>query len=145
MVGPVLKISEVDLPQAPNITYPGSAPYRELPAVMAGFDVALMPFAMNAATRSISPTKTLEYLAAGLPIVSTRVPDVVSDFSEVVDFQDDAIGFADGCRRVIDHDCQARAARAAPLLHEHHWDTVAGNMERLLQQAHIGAQLEVSA
>jgi glycosyltransferase involved in cell wall biosynthesis len=145
MVGPVVKIDESSLPQAPNITYPGSADYRDLPVVMAGFDVALMPFAMNEATRSISPTKTLEYLAAGLPVVSTRVPDVVNDFSRVVDLQDDASGFADACGRVRTHCPDTRARRAAALLHEHHWDTIALRMEALLQHAHRGASVEAVA
>ena len=132
MVGPVLKIDSATLPQSGNITYPGPALYTDLPQVMAAFDVALMPFAMNEATRSISPTKTLEYLAAGLPVVSTRVPDVVSDFGELVDLQDDGAGFADACRRVERHCAQSRAAKAEPLLHWHHWDTIASQMEELI-------------
>jgi glycosyltransferase involved in cell wall biosynthesis len=132
MVGPVVKIDPSALPQADNISYPGPACYTDLPNVMAGFDVALMPFAMNEATRSISPTKTLEYLAAGLPVVSTRVPDVVSDFGELVDLQDDGDGFAVACRRVERHCPLSRAAKAEPLLHRHHWDTIARRMEELL-------------
>jgi len=132
MVGPVAKIDPGDLPQTPNITYPGPARYADLPEVMAGFDVALMPFAMNEATRSISPTKTLEYLAAGLPVVSTRVPDVVTDFGELVDLQDDGAGFASACRRVERHCALSRAAKAEPLLDWHHWDTIAERMEDLM-------------
>jgi glycosyltransferase involved in cell wall biosynthesis len=132
MVGPVLKIDPATLPEAPNITYPGSASYADLPKVMAEFDVALMPFALNEATRSISPTKTLEYLAAGLPVVSTRVRDVVSDFGELVDLQDDGPSFAAACRRVERHSPTARAARAEPLLQWHRWDTIAARMEELL-------------
>ena len=132
MVGPVGKIDSASLPRARNITYPGPAQYADLPKVMAGFDVALMPFALNEATRSISPTKTLEYLAAGLPVVSTRVPDVVTDFGELVDLQADAAGFADACRRVAEHCPEARAAKAEPTMHWHHWDTIAERMERLM-------------
>ncbi len=134
MVGPVVKIDTATLPQAPNISYPGPALYTDLPEVMAGFDVALMPFALNEATRSISPTKTLEYLAAGLPVVSTRVPDVVSDFGDLVDLQDDGAGFAAACQRVEQHCALSRAAKAEPLLHWHHWDTIAGRMEDLMAQ-----------
>lgn len=141
MVGPVVKIDPAALPRASNITYPGPALYSDLPQVMAGFDVALMPFALNEATRSISPTKTLEYLAAGLPVVSTRVPDVVSDFGELVDLQDDGTGFADACRRVERHCPLTRAAKAEPLLHWHHWDTIAAQMERLIGR---GAESEDS-
>jgi hypothetical protein len=82
MVGPVLKVDPADLPQAPNITYTGPRRYAELPEVMAGFDVALMPFALNDATRSISPTKTLEYLAAGAerarPILAAQHWDTIA-------------------------------------------------------------------
>ena len=145
LVGPVAKIDPASLPQAPNITYPGPAEYADLPAVMAGFDVALMPFALNEATRSISPTKTLEYLAAGLPVVSTRVPDVVSSFADVVDLQDDGAGFADACRRVVRHSAEARAGRCRVHLHEHHWDTIAARMDELLVRAHTGAGLEATA
>jgi len=134
VVGPVVKIDPTSLPRAGNIVYPGPAQYADLPAVMAGFDVALMPFALNEATRSISPTKTLEYLAAGLPVVSTRVPDVVSDFGELVDLQNTAAGFADACRRVVEHCPDARAAKAEATMHWHHWDTIAERMEGLIAQ-----------
>ena len=142
MVGPVAKIDPATLPQAPNLVYPGHAPYADLPRVMAGFDVALMPFALNEATRSISPTKTLEYLAAGLPVVSTRVPDVVNDFGELVDLQDDGRSFAEACRRVARHCPQARAAKAELPLHWNHWDTIAERMQELIaeRQAPTGAE-----
>ena len=143
MVGPVLKIDADSLPRADNITYPGSARYDDLPDVMAGFDVALMPFAMNEATRSISPTKTLEYLAAGLPVVSTRVPDVVADFGELVDLQDDGAGFAAACRMVARHCPKSRATRAEPLLHWNHWDTIAQRMEQLVvRQLDVAGQAD---
>ena len=135
MVGPPLKIDVATLPQAPNITYLGPRPYAELAEVMAGFDVALMPFALNEATRSISPTKTLEYLAAGLPVVSTRVPDVVADYEGLVDLQHDGAGFADACRRVQRHCPDERADKARPVLHWHHWDSIASRMARLMDTA----------
>jgi glycosyltransferase involved in cell wall biosynthesis len=140
MVGPVLKIDPAGLPQAPNLAYPGPAEYADLPAVMADFDVALMPFALNEATRSISPTKTLEYLAAGLPVVSTRVPDVVSDYGELVDLQDGGAAFADACRRVERHCPLARAAKAEQVLHWNHWDTIAQRMDQLIARAVEGTE-----
>lgn len=82
MIGPVVKISESELPRAPNLHYLGPKTYAELPACLAFWDVAIMPFALNDATRFISPTKTLEYLAAGTPVVSTAVRDVVSPYGE---------------------------------------------------------------
>ena len=134
MVGPVFKIDPADLPQAPNLHYAGMQPYERLPEVLAGFDVALMPFALNEATRSISPTKTLEYLAAGLPVVSTRVPDVVYAFSEIVELRDDAEGFAEGCRHVLEHRRADRDSQMAPLLHERRWDTIAARMQRIMDR-----------
>ncbi|CAN5193431.1 glycosyltransferase family 1 protein [soil metagenome] len=135
LVGPVAKIDPASLPQAPNVVYSGSKPYARLPEVMSGFDVALMPFAINEATRSISPTKTLEYIAAGLPVVSTPVPDVVTDFSELVDLQDDGAGFAAACRGVLDHDLHDRDRLAKPMLHWNHWDAIASRMGELLDAA----------
>ncbi|TMV20061.1 UDP-galactopyranose mutase [Rhizobium sp. Td3] len=83
LIGPVVKISPDDLPRHPNIHYLGQKDYDELPSYLFGWDVALMPFALNEATRFISPTKTPEYLAAGCPVVSTPIKDVVRGYGEV--------------------------------------------------------------
>jgi glycosyltransferase involved in cell wall biosynthesis len=133
VVGPVAKIDPADLPQGPNLEYPGMASYEELPVVMAGFDVALMPFALNEATRSISPTKTLEYLAAGLPVVSSRVPDVVADYPDVVHLADDGAAFAAACRQVVTDDCAARDRRVRPLQARQEWDHIAASMAALIE------------
>ena len=82
MVGPVAKIDPGRLPSRPNIHYLGSKSYKELPGYIAGWEVAMLPFARNEATRFISPTKTPEYLAAGRPVVSTSIPDVVRPYGE---------------------------------------------------------------
>jgi glycosyltransferase involved in cell wall biosynthesis len=132
IVGPVAKIDEADLPQASNIDYVGQVPYSQLPEVMAGFDVALMPFALNEATRAISPTKTLEYLAAGLPVVSTQVPDVVADYGDVVHFADDGAEFAAACLEVVTHECSDRDRKAKPIQGRQEWDYIAASMSRLL-------------
>ena len=83
MVGPVVKISEEELPKRPNIHYLGGKTYAQLPAYLSGWDVALMPFAMNESTEFISPTKTPEYLAGGKPVVSTPVKDVVRTYGDL--------------------------------------------------------------
>jgi UDP-galactopyranose mutase len=83
VVGPVVKIDEADLPRRANIHYLGGKSYAQLPNYMAGWDVALMPFAINEATRFISPTKTPEYLAAGCPVVSTPIVDVVRHYEQL--------------------------------------------------------------
>ena len=80
LIGPVVKIDAATLPQAANIHYLGGKSYHELPQYLAGWDVALMPFALNESTRFISPTKTPEYLAAGKPVVSTPIHDVISGY-----------------------------------------------------------------
>ena len=135
LVGPVTKIDPGQLPQAPNLEYVGLTPYERLPEVMAGFDVALMPFALNEATRSISPTKTLEYLAAGLPVVSTRVPDVVADYAGVVHLADDGPGFAQACREVVEQSGEDRDRRLRPLQARHEWDDIAERMVALVEAA----------
>jgi glycosyltransferase involved in cell wall biosynthesis len=145
LVGPIAKIDAADLPTAPNLEYPGMVAYEDLPATMAGFDVALMPFALNEATRSISPTKTLEYLAAGLPVVSTRVPDVVADHSGVVHLADDAAEFADACRQVVSHSQAERDRRMRPLLQRHEWDFIAGSMARLIDDLGAERTIDVRA
>jgi UDP-galactopyranose mutase len=82
LVGPIVKVDPASLPRRPNIHYLGAKSYDELPAYLAGWDVALLPFARNDATRLISPTKTPEYLAAGCPVVSTPIRDVVSGYGD---------------------------------------------------------------
>lgn len=95
MVGPIVKIDPNTLPQLPNIHYLGPKTYDDLPAYLGGWDVALMPFAINESTRFISPTKTPEYLAGGRPVVSTAIHDVIRSYggSELVFIADDSQGF----------------------------------------------------
>ena len=103
IIGPVVKIDERELPRRPNIHYLGGKPYAELPAYMSGWDIALMPFAINEATRFISPTKTPEYLAAGLPMVSTPITDVVRHYNHLagVEIADTPAAFAAACERAL--------------------------------------------
>ncbi len=104
MVGPVVKVEEASLPRLPNLHWLGGRKYAELPAYLAGWDAGFMPFARNESTRFISPTKTPEFLAAGLPVVSTPVADVVSDWGGggLVDIAGDAPAFADALGRALD-------------------------------------------
>jgi UDP-galactopyranose mutase len=104
MVGPVVKIDLADLPQRPNIFYLGNKSYEELPAYLGGWDVALMPFAINDSTRFISPTKTPEYLAGGRPVVSTAITDVIRHYGdlEAVIIAEGADEFIRGCERAFE-------------------------------------------
>ena len=103
VIGPVVKIDPATLPQAPNLHYLGGRSYDDLPAYMSGWTAALMPFALNEATRFISPTKTPEYLAAGLPVVSTPIIDVVRHYGalEGVAIADTPDAFVAACDRAI--------------------------------------------
>jgi glycosyltransferase involved in cell wall biosynthesis len=133
IVGPVAKIDQHDLPARPNLSYPGPVEYRKLPSALGEFDVALMPFALNEATRSISPTKTLEYFAAGLPVVSTKVADVVADYSDVVLLADDALSFAHRCRQALrEAGTDEWEARVAPIVERQTWDSIAASMSSLI-------------
>src|SRR5205085_3107362 len=104
MVGPVVKISDDELPRRPNIHYLGPKTYAELPGYLSGWDVALMPFAMNDSTQFISPTKTPEYLAGGKPVVSTPIKDVVRHYGqfEGVKVASTAEQFAAACDAALD-------------------------------------------
>lgn len=133
MVGPIAKIDEAALPRAANIEYPGMVDYAALPEVLAGFDVALMPFARNDATSSISPTKTLEYFAAGLPVVSTRVPDVVADYGEHVHLADTGVQFAACCRRLATASGGDVSDPVRSLLRRQEWDFIAEAMNDLIE------------
>lgn len=82
MIGPVVKIDPATLPQRANIHWLGGKDYKELPHYLSGWDVGFMNFALNEATKFISPTKTPEFLAAGVPVVSTPITDVVKPYGE---------------------------------------------------------------
>ncbi len=83
LLGPVVKINPASLPQAQNIHYLGLKPYADLPAYFSGWRMGLLPFVLNESTRFISPTKTPEYLAAGLPVISTAIHDVVAPYGDL--------------------------------------------------------------
>jgi len=102
ILGPVVKISEDELPRRPNLHYLGGRNYSDLPAHLASWDVALMPFAINDSTRFISPTKTPEYLAGGRPVVSTPITDVVRHYGDLDSvFIADRDGFVAACDKAL--------------------------------------------
>jgi len=101
MIGPLAKIGEHDLPRQHNIHYLGMKDYKELPGYLKAFSVAMMPFALNDATKYISPTKTLEYMAAGKPMVSTAIKDVVRDYSGCVEIVESAEEFSAAIDKLI--------------------------------------------
>ena len=125
IVGPtVSKIDSATLPALPNIHYLGGKPYADLPAYLSGWDVALLPFARNDATRFISPTKTPEYLAAGRPVVSTSIRDVVRPYGELglARIADTPEEFALACEAALAEDAVARRRKADAFLADLSWD-----------------------
>ena len=138
LVGPVVKIDAAQLPQRPNIHYFGQQPYEALPNFLAGWDVCLLPFALNEATRFISPTKTLEYMAAQLPIVSTRIADVAEPYGDVVRIADDAAGFIAACDAALSEDAEIRArnnARMQEIVAATSWSRTVDQMRSLIDNA----------
>lgn len=124
MIGPVVKIDESILPRAANIHYLGGKSYGELPAYLAGWDAALLPFALNEATKFISPTKTPEYLAAGLPVVSTPIRDVVRPYGDLglVHIADTPAGFVQSCEEALNDDSSDRLQKVDEFLSHNSWD-----------------------
>jgi UDP-galactopyranose mutase len=124
LVGPVVKINPAALPQQPNVHYLGSKKYDELPEYVAGWDVALLPFARNDATQFISPTKTPEYMAAGKPVVSTSIRDVVRPYGQqgLVRIADDVAAFVSACEEAMAEDVAPRVTQADAFLRQTSWD-----------------------
>lgn len=124
LLGPVVKIDQATLPRRSNIHYLGSKHYDELPHYVAGWDVALLPFARNDATRFISPTKTPEYLAAGRPVVSTSIRDVVRPYGQqgLVRIADEVPDFIDACEAAMAEDTSERITLADAFLRQTSWD-----------------------
>lgn len=141
LIGPVVKIDPAELPRAANIHYLGMKGYAELPAYLAHWDVALLPFARNAATEFISPTKTPEYLAAGVPVVSTGIRDVVRPYGEleVARIADAPDAFEAACQAALDEAgtdaARRRQQRADRYLAGLSWDRTWDEMARLIEQA----------
>lgn len=135
MLGPVVKIAPEALPQRPNIHYLGGKAYADLPSYLAGWDVALLLFARNDATRFISPTKTPEYLAAGRPVVSTSIRDVVQPYGDLglVRIADTPEAFIAACEAAMHEDPGERRARADAFLSQLSWDKTWRGMADLVE------------
>jgi UDP-galactopyranose mutase len=137
MVGPVVKIAEDELPKRPNIHYLGGKTYGQLPSYLAGWDVALMPFAMNESTQFISPTKTPEYLAGGKAVVSTPIKDVVRHYGhlEGVKIASTPEEFVDACEEALElsrHPESGWLAEADLMLSASSWDITQARMAGLI-------------
>ena len=135
MVGPTAKVELSELPNAPNIHWLGQRKYEELPAYVKSFDVCLMPFALNEATEYINPTKTLEYMAAGKPIVSTAVPDVVRNFTPVVTVARSHEQFISGVHNAIAAPDGEMIQLGLEMAEASSWESIVAQMRSLIASA----------
>lgn len=130
MVGPVVKVDPNSLPRLPNIHWLGQRAYDELPSLVKSFDVCLMPFALNDATRYINPTKTLEYMAAGKPIVSTAVPDVVHNFAPIVAIANSPTEFSLAVKRASEKPDAQRIRSGIQKANQESWESIVDSMHQ---------------
>lgn len=138
MVGPTAKIDPSSLPRNPNIHYLGQRAYADLPAYLRGWDVCLMPFARNRATEFISPTKTLEYMAAGKMIVSTAIADVAEPYGNIVylgNTPEEFIAACEAALRASPEDRASRQQRMRGVLQQTSWDTTVRGMEQMIESS----------
>lgn len=140
MVGPVVKIDPDSLPRRSNIHWLGQRSYEDLPRFARGWDVCLLPFALNESTRFISPTKTLEYMAAERPAVSTPIRDVVTPYQHVVRIACSHEEFIEACAQTLAESEIERAARIQAMrsiIAQTSWDKTAQMMSKLLAQLRL--------
>jgi glycosyltransferase involved in cell wall biosynthesis len=130
IVGPACKVDPKDFPQRKNLHFIGGRPYAELPALTKGFSVALMPFAINAATEYINPTKALEYMAAGRPVVSTALDEVKMNFGTVAQIAKSHEEFIKLCLKEADAPSRTRVARGLKLAADNTWEANIARMEQ---------------
>ena len=149
MIGPVVKIDPSTLPQRQNIHYLGPKSYDDLPSYLSGWDIALLLFARNEATRFISPTKTPEYLAAGRPVISTSITDVVRPYGEqglveIADTADDLIAAAEQFLSP-EYDRSQWLQRVDSFLAEMSWDQTWSEMSNLIDNVVASRKPELRA
>ncbi|MDB6171475.1 MAG: glycosyltransferase [Chthoniobacteraceae bacterium] len=146
IIGPWTKVDPATFPQRANLHWFGGRDYQQLPNYVKGFDVCLMPFAINEATEFINPTKALEYMAAARPIVSTAIEDVVLQFSDVVHVAHNRDGFIQACKEAVQRPDQQRIARGRELASCNSWEEIVDRLEGHIEDAlETRRQLEIFA
>jgi glycosyltransferase involved in cell wall biosynthesis len=137
LIGPVVKIDRGSLPRNKNIHYLGSKNYQQLPQYIANWDIAMIPFLLNESTRFISPTKTPEYLAAGLPVISTPIKDVINPYgkSRLVHIAATAQDFVMAAEMELNRkDKENWLANVDLFLAQNSWDKTVSNMLQVIRQ-----------
>ncbi len=140
IVGPAVKVDAQSLPQRSNLHWLGQQAYADLPAFCKGFDVCMMPFALNEATEFINPTKALEYMATAKPIVSTAVADVVRNFGSVVKIAQSADDFISLCRQALAAPEPETTQRGLQMVRENSWESIVSQLERHVSEALVKKQ-----
>ena len=135
MVGPVMKVDPELLPRAPNLFWMGGRDHKQAPNYCAAFDICMMCFALNASTRFVNPTKALEYMATGRPIISTRVRGVVQQWSDVVYLANDAEEFVSQAEKALGDPRGQRVQRGLELARQNGWDARVNKMHGLIRDA----------
>ena len=137
MVGPVVKVDPNLLPHSPNLYFMGGRDYQQLPSYCAAFDVCMMCFAMNKSTEFINPTKGLEYMATGKPIISTPVRDVVKQWTDIVYIAKNAEEFVQAAQRALEKqgDAEQRIQRGLELARRCSWESTVQQMQDLIKQS----------
>ena len=135
MVGPTLKVDKV--PRLPNLHWLGQKAYADLPAYCKAFDVCLMPFALNEATEFINPTKALEYMATGRPVISSAIADVVTNFGSIVKIARKHDDFISLCRQAIERPDTAAIEAGLKKAAENSWESIVARLED-----HVAAALQ---
>src|ERR1044071_5951664 len=138
MVGPVVKVDPNLLPHSPNLYWLGGRDYQVLPNYCRAFDICMMPFAMNAATQYINPTKALEYMATGRPVVSTPVKDVVRQYSDLVYIAKNAQEFIAACAEAISRPDSRRIQQGIEKARGCSWENTVKTMQELIHEAISG-------
>jgi len=135
IVGPIVKIDQQTLPQGPNIHYLGMKSYQDLPAYFSHWQAAILPFALNESTRFISPTKTPEYLAAGLPVISTPIQDVVHTYGQwdTVFIADSVDAFENAIESALENRYSMNWNELDAWLTQHSWEKTWQSMNDLIQ------------
>jgi glycosyltransferase involved in cell wall biosynthesis len=145
IIGPAIKVDPSQFPKRPNLHWLGAREYKDLPAYCKGFDVCLMPFAMNEHTEYINPTKSLEYMATGRTVVSSAVPDVISNFGSVVKVACSHEEFIALCRQEAAQPDQKAIERGLAMASENSWESIVSQLEQHIRDVLIRNDNQVLA
>lgn len=148
LLGPVVKIDDATLPRAQNIHYLGMKQYSDLPTYLSGWKIGMLPFALNDSTRFISPTKTPEYLSAGLPVISSPIRDVVNPYGDLglVRIANGAIEFVAAAESILANSTdEMLRARVDQFLSQSSWDKTWSDMSTIMENKYLLKHLPMSS